>query len=263
MSGNPAGDGATGAGGGASPAWFRDWFGEDYLSLYPHRDEEEASRAVRLFARSSELSSGCRVLDLACGAGRHLTFLAEAGFRPVGLDLSRPLLLRARERAAAAGGAVPLVRADMRGLPLADGAFDGVVQFFTSFGYFARREEDVAVLREIRRVLRVGGWFLLDFLHADHVRDNLVPEDETRVSGRRVRQRRWIEEGRVVKRIEIEPAAGGTPEVYHERVRLYEPRELEEMLRASGLEGDVRYGDYRGAPFGPDSPRLIIVGRAA
>lgn len=238
--------------------WYRDWFGEAYLELYPHRDAEEAERGVDLFLELASPGRGERVLDLACGAGRHLPFLDGAGLRPVGLDLSRPLLDRARERWAG-----PLVRADMRSLPFGSGAFGGVVQFFTSFGYFRSRDEDRRVLEEVRRVLRGGGAFLLDFLNAEQVRRDLVPEDVQEIEGRTVRQRRRIEEDTVVKEIEIGGRGREDPERFEERVRLYEPAELGSMLEDAGLRLRERRGDYDGSDFEAGSPRLLLAGRAA
>lgn len=238
--------------------WFRDWFGETYLALYPHRDRAEARAAVRLVEERIGPRRGAWALDLACGAGRHLAFLRAAGLRPVGLDLSAPLLREARRN----GEATPLVRADMRRIPFASHAFDLLVSFFTSFGYFSTREEDESVAREARRVLRPGGRFLLDYLNAEHVRAGLVAEDEREVGGRRVRQRRWTEGGAVVKRIEVETGAG-EPEVHHERVRLYEPEELEALLGRAGLRVGERLGDYDGRPHDVRAPRLILIGEAA
>ncbi|MFQ5889901.1 MAG: class I SAM-dependent methyltransferase [Gemmatimonadota bacterium] len=238
--------------------WYRRWFGEEYVALYPHRNEEEAASAVGLFLRAAR-PPGNRILDLACGAGRHLRLLREAGLLAVGLDLSMPLLRLARSSQPNA----LLVRGDMRDLPFADGSFAGVTSFFTSFGYFDTPEEDRRVLAEVRRVLSRGGTFLLDFLNAGAVRASLVPEDSRMIGGRRVRQHRRIEDEVVVKQIEIERLGGrGPPEVYHERVRLYEPEELEEMLVAHGLAAAGVYGEYSGATFGPSSSRLILTGSA-
>lgn len=243
---------------GSPGPWYREWFGERYLELYPHRDEEEAEQGVALFLDLTGPARGARVLDLACGAGRHLRFLAEAGLRPVGLDLSRPLLRRAGE-----GWNGPLARGDMRALPFHEEAFSAVVQFFTSFGYFGSREEDRRVLEEVRRVLRPGGAFLLDFLNAGRVRRELVPEDVREIDGRTVRQRRRIEEDTVVKEIEIDGPGEGDPETFHEQVRLYEPGELTSMLEDAGLRVRERRGDYRGASFDAAAPRLLLAGEAA
>jgi SAM-dependent methyltransferase len=250
----------------ASAEWFRDWFGETYLSLYPHRDEAEAEAGVRLFTRESGPESGARVLDLACGYGRHLEKLHDAGYQAVGLDLSARLLRDAAKRPGVAGS---LVRGDMRYLPFRDGAFDALVNFFTSFGYFASEEEDELVVRQMRRVLRPGGTFLLDYMNAPWVIANLEAETDVEQGGRRVRQRRWIEEGQVIKRIEIFPSGedgvrvAGAPQVFHERVRLYDPEELMVLLANNGLAVRTRFGGYAGAPFDPQSPRLLLAGVAA
>jgi SAM-dependent methyltransferase len=243
-----------------APEWYREWFGEEYLALYPHRDEEEAMAAVELTLAACGRPGG-RVLDLACGAGRHMLEFERRGIEVVGLDLSQPLLRQAQARRPH----LALVRGDMRALPFRDGEFDAVVNFFTSFGYFAEPEDDAKVLDEVRRVLRRGGCFLLDFLNADRVRRNLVPRDERRLGDRRVVQERRLEEdGRVVvKEIRIFGPDGGAPtSSYCERVRLYTPAELAAMLEGAGLRPERSYGDYSGEPACADCPRHIVVGHA-
>ena len=81
--------------------------------LYPHRDDHEAERAVALIGRSVSLRPGWRVLDVACGAGRHTKAFQEPGARCNGLDLSAALLRVARRITGA-----PLIGADMRDLPI-------------------------------------------------------------------------------------------------------------------------------------------------
>lgn len=239
--------------------WYQEWFGQAYLDVYPHRDEEEAAVAAHLFGSVTGLAPGSTVLDLACGDGRHLPPLEAAGYRTVGMDLSPVLLDRARRRPAVRA----LVRGDMRRLPFADACLDGVASFFTSFGYFRRREDDRRVLREIRRTLRDEGAFLLDFLNAPHVRAHLVPEDVQRVGDAVVRQRRRIAGGFVVKRIEIEEPSKREPRRYSERVRLYEPDELVELLEDQGFSVRARLGDYEGRDHDTEAPRCLLVGSVA
>lgn len=233
--------------------WFEEWFGDVYLELYPHRDEAEASKVVGLLRRLGVIGAGDHVLDLACGAGRHSVALTSAGTRVAGLDLSLPLLRAARRR----GVTSPLVRGDMRRLPLRAGGFDAVVNLFTSFGYFATDAEHLASLGEVARVLKRGGRFALDFLNAPAVRGSLVARDERTIGGRRVvQQRRLGDEGRtVIKTIDLADEGKS----FMERVRLFERADLEGMLAASGLRVDAALGDYDGNPHTPATPRLLLL----
>ncbi len=243
-----------------APEWYRDWFGEEYLALYPHRDEEEARDGVDLLLRACGQPSGL-VLDLASGAGRHLLEFQRRGVKAVGLDLSKTLLKQAR----AGSPALLVAEGDMRYLPFADDAFQMVANFFTSFGYFAEPEEDEKVLAEIRRVLRLDGCFMLDFLNAERVRTGLVAKDERLLNGRLVVQERRLEEdGKiVVKKIQIHGhESDDSVSTFHERVRLYSPDELQVILHRAGLEPESTFGDYSGTPAGPDCPRYILTGRA-
>lgn len=240
--------------------WFRDWFGTEYLALYPHRDRAEARRAVDLLRQETGREPGTRVLDLGCGAGRHLVELEDIGYRATGLDLSMRML----EAAAAVAGAGGLVRADMRLLPFVSGSFDVVTSYFTSFGYFDREHEDLQVLREVRRVLVPGGTFLLDFMNADHVVANLRGEDRRTVSGVEVvQERRLAAEGRIVeKRITVGAREGHARREFVERVRLYRPGELESLLARAGLAPGARFGGYGRTALSRSSARCIILAEA-
>ena len=242
-------------------AWFRRWFGKEYLELYPHRDEEEAERAVALLLDRVSWEPSWQVLDLACGAGRHLAALRSRGLRAVGLDLSWHLLHQSRTGT----DSLPVVRGDMRFPPFADGGFQLVTSFFTSFGYFEAEADDRRVLREVRRMLRPGGYFLLDFLNASQVVEGLKGQDVRSLGGREVVQdRALIEGGRYVeKRIRITDPKTGAERSFLERVRLYRPEELEGLFKASGLEVEARFGDYGGGTLEVGSPRCILLGRAA
>lgn len=233
--------------------WFESWFGEDYVALYPHRDEAEAEHAVELIAR---MRSGCRVervLDLACGAGRHSRSLADRWWT-AGLDLSEVLLrLAHREQSPAA-----FARGDMRVLPFADDAFDLVVNLFTSFGYFETDEEHVLVFDEVARVTSEGGTFVLDFLNAGRVLTTLVPYDERVIGGRVVEQTRSITDDGcfVIKAIRIR----GEDREFVERVRLFTPEELQRMMANAGFDVSACYGGYDAAPLQVHSPRVIVFG---
>jgi len=238
--------------------WFREWFGDEYLAIYPHRDEQEARQAVRLYLSASAPPPG-PILDLACGAGRHLRELLSAGLHAVGLDLSMTMLRKSRE--SSPRGA--LIRGDMRRLPFRAGGFSGLTSFFTSFGYFASPAQDRQAAGEMRRVLTPGGSFMLDFLNAERVRRDLVPAESGRIRGYDLAVERRIEDDTVIKSIRLRPDGGGDSQVFEERVRLYEPEALEALLRDAGLDSRMRFGDYTGGRFDSDSVRMILAGVAA
>lgn len=231
--------------------WFERWFDEDYHRLYAHRDGREAERAVEtVLALAPELAQG-PVLDLGCGAGRHLEVLRRANPEAFGLDLSRALL-----REAPAPLRPWLLRADMRHLPVRPGSLAGACLWFTAFGYFDDGA-NAALLHHLTACLRPGGLLVLDYLNAPAVRAGLVPEDVCVQDGLRITSRRSLEGRRLVKRMRLERLGSGEAREVAESVRLYEPVELEALATGCGLHPLHQLGDYDGAPWGWDSPRYI------
>jgi SAM-dependent methyltransferase len=233
--------------------WFEEWFGEEYLQLYPHRNDEEAARAVELVIRATGFQRGWRVLDVACGAGRHARAFEAAGARCVGVDLSATLL-----RIAQTATGAPLVRADMRALPVRPRSMDLTVNLFTSFGYFDRDAEHAAALDEMVATLKPGGWFVMDFLNPELVRRRLVPQEVMVVDGAKVRVTRAVSsDGHYVSKT-IDTASGRR---FVERVRLFGADEIGAMLRQAGVAVRHRFGDYDASAHDVHSPRTILVGQ--
>jgi SAM-dependent methyltransferase len=237
------------------PEWFEEWFHDEYLALYPHRDEADAAQLVALLRAAVGWEPGWRVLDVACGPGRHARAIESAGARCIGLDLSMTLLRRARTLTD-----VPLIRADMRSIPVRPRSMDLTLNLFTSFGYFEDDVQHRTALAEMVSTIRRGGWFAMDFLNAARVRATLVPKETATLGGTAVRiTRDLIGDDRFVrKRMETEDGRA-----WVERVRLFHPDELEAMLAATGISIVARFGDYAGGPISPHAPRAILIGRAA
>jgi SAM-dependent methyltransferase len=231
--------------------WYREWFGEEYLELYSHRDEEEARRQVAFFREQAGDFRGA-VLDLACGMGRHVTELRGGGYRAVGCDLSFTMLRTGRQEY----GAMPVARADMRQLPFCSSSFGALVNFFTSFGYFATEEENLQVVEEMARVLEPGAMFLFDYLNVHRELEKLVQRERRSTPLGEVQIERWFDSSdqSFNKRITIGQKR------YMERVRGYELNEISKMFAACRLSIRSAFGDFDGNPFAATSPRLILVG---
>ncbi|HYF39313.1 MAG TPA: class I SAM-dependent methyltransferase [Gemmatimonadales bacterium] len=206
-----------------------------------------------LIARTVGLQRGWRVLDVACGAGRHARAFVNAGACCFGLDLSATLLRVARQVTDA-----PLIRADMRQLPVRLGSMHLTVNLFTSFGYFDRDAEHRTALDEMIATLRPEGWFVIDFLNPAAVRRALVPEEMVTLANQTVRVTRTVSpDGRYVCK-SIRAREGRQ---YMERVRLFEPEQISDMLESAGVQVRYRFGDYDGSTLSPDSPRTILMGQ--
>ncbi len=247
--------------------WYKTAFRFDYLRVYPHRNDEEARRQVDFLLVKLDNAPPCDVLDLGCGDGRHSLELSRRGYRVTGLDLSEELLDRARRRTAEEGLDITFIQGDMRDAPGVS-AFDLVVNFFTSFGYFSEDRENARVLDAIARSLRPGGRFLMDYLNRAYVLSTLVPEDRRNVEGMEVEQRRWItgdpsEAGghvRINKHVRIRE--GGVERNYDESVRMYTLKELDAMVDRAGLKVTQTFGDFDGRAVSDDAPRNILIGES-
>lgn len=124
-----------------------EWFEDEsfWRDFYPYMFNEvrraKADGQVESVVRLAGIDPG-EVLDLCCGPGRHCVAFAKKGFRVTGVDRSAFLLEHARRHAE--GSTVEFVQSDARDF-VREGAFDLVVNLFTSFGYFATRDEDLRI----------------------------------------------------------------------------------------------------------------------
>lgn len=230
--------------------WYQDWFDENYLALYSHRDDRDAQRQIDLLLRELRPGADDRILDLGCGSGRHVAELRRRGFSVIGLDLSETLLSRARNDYPRCC----FVRGDMRYIP---GRFDMILSLFTSFGYFDSHSENQKVLHAVSESLNPGGRFWLDFLNADTLRQNLEPEQDVQVSDTVcVHVRRSINNGFIVKDIRFQTPDG--PIDYRERVRLYTRNQLKTMLESAEMRVEKVFGNYSGVKWSRGSERTIM-----
>jgi SAM-dependent methyltransferase len=236
--------------------------------LEPFHTEEDARRETAAVREVLGLAQGDRVLDLACGWGRHLALLVQAGHRVTGLDRSLPLLRRARRELASRGthsepgtfDETRLIAADLLRLPLVDQAFDAVLNLATSLGLFLDDADAVRALDEMRRVLRPGGRLLLEGMHRADVEAHFAARDTwTLPDGTRVRARRRLDVDRGVSHEILRwRGPGGAGEKRHS-IRLRTATEWVRLLDRAGLRTRATYGSWQGKPFTDASPRFIAL----
>ena len=236
--------------------WFERWFDSSYYHLlYQHRDEEEAITFIEVLLDHLNLAPASKILDLACGRGRHARHLHRSGYDVVGLDLSLQNINLAKIHEAE--GLAFYVH-DMRE-PWLRHRFDLVLNLFTSFGYFSDRKDNLRAISAVSGCLKVNGLFLIDYLNPNNALERLVPAEEKVVGGTRFEIRRFYDDsGFIVKDIRVH-ANGGTHH-FQERVMAIGPEEFERYFNEAGLKVLQRFGDYGLGPFDPlKSERMIFL----
>lgn len=243
--------------------WYKDWFSSKfYLELYRHRNDEDARHMVDLIQRSIHCSTSSRVLDIACGAGRHSMELARRGFHVTGLDLSEFLISEAKKNLKHSRERdlhVKFLIRDMRDFNF-KGSYDIALNIFTSFGYFDNDEENFKVIRNASDSIKKGGYFVFDFINSRYLARNIVPVTRTKQDGVTLIQTRRIENGFVRKDILIK--SKNKKAGYTEVLKLYTPAEFKKVFRRYGLHIIRSFGDYYGNKFNENkSQRLIIIAK--
>jgi SAM-dependent methyltransferase len=238
--------------------WWRTWFNNIYLDVYAHRDDNQAIEEVKTTLSVLPIQTHHQILDLCCGNGRHSRALYNQGFTNIhGIDYSYPLLKHARIES----GNINYSRADMRMLPFHTASFDALLTFFTTFGYFKNNTENIGVLHEISRVLKPGGWFLMDYLNPAYVKAHFEPESAKDFGEFQITERRWFsgDDERIEKEINIQHLDGNT-HTFFESVRLYSYDDMIDMLNSADLYALGCLGGFDGKAFELNNPRMILYG---
>ncbi len=244
------------------PEWFEDdeFWRTTAPSMFGDQMWQAAPGDVDGVVELAGIAPPARVLDLACGPGRHTLELARRGFRVTGVDLSKFLLDEARRRAQEAGLAVEFIQQDMRHFQ-GNGEFDCALNLFTSFGFFRDPADDRRVVENAFRALKGGGVFVLDSMGKEilarifNPRDWREHDEELWLYERKVQEDwSWIENRWIVVR-------GGVRKEFRISHRLYSAAELSRLMLECGFKRVEAYGDFQGAPYDQDARRLVAVAR--
>lgn len=237
--------------------WYEEWFDSPYYhKLYFERNEKEAARFIDNLLTLLKPPAGSPMLDIACGRGRHARFLAERGFDVTGIDLAPDSIAFARRFE---NDHLHFYVHDMRRL-LCTNCTQYAFNFFTSFGYFETRRENINVLRMVDVALKPGGIFTLDYLNAAYIMPRLVPSETRTIDNVVYNITRRCDGKHFYKRIVIEDRDTSKHMEITEKVAVFLPGDFEALFAAAGLRICEQFGDYELAPYDRDhSPRLIVV----
>ncbi len=216
------------------------------------RAADEMDGALELM----RLPDGARVLDLCCGPGRHAIELHKRGFVVTAVDRFEKYLAQLREKQPD----IETVQADMRAFRREE-AFDGVINLFTSFGYF-EDDENVQVARNVLDSLKPGGCLLMELSGKEPL-------------SRKFQPRRWheLDDGSILlEKVEVLDnwrrveatwilLRGDERHTFTSNTRCYSGVELTDLLHEAGFADVTLYGAFDGRPYDENAERLVACAR--
>lgn len=243
----------------AEREWYKSWFNSPfYHKLYFERDEKEAQAFILRLLDYLKPPPGSRVLDVACGRGRHSRFMASQGLDVTGIDLSFDSIEFAKQFESEN---LHFYQHDMR-LPAWINYFDYAFNFFTSFGYFATRREHDDAVSTIVKSLRKPGTVLFDYLNVHFVEDHFVPNAIKTVGDTKYEIHKWMDEDHFYKKITVSDPALDSLKEYTEKVAKLSLGDFTDMLSFQGIQVLDVFGDYElGSYDVRKTPRMIVVAK--
>ena len=241
----------------AEKAWYKDWFNSPfYHKLYFERDDAEAEAFIRQILNHLQPPPGARMLDVACGKGRHSKYLASLGYQVTGIDISFDNIRHAKQFE---NDHLDFFVHDMR-LPFWGNYFQYAFNFFTSFGYFKTRREHDDAIRTIAKSLVPGGCFVIDYLNVHYAEDHLQHDQQKTIGDTRYDIHRWDDTSHFYKKITVSDPTLSSPLEFVEKVAKFSLGDFTDMLSFQGLQVQEVFGDYQLSGYDiRRTPRMILL----
>ena len=234
--------------------WFKNWFDSKYYHiLYKNRDEQEAVFFLNKIINHIKLKKG-KVLDVACGKGRHAKYLNKIGFNVVGIDLSKNSIDLAKKNE---NEKLKFYVHDMRNV-FKENEYNLVTNLFTSFGYFEDHKDEQKAINSMAKNLKKEGMLLIDFMNVKKVINSLIPSEKKIIDDINFNIKRSFNENYITKDIEIIDKEINLK--FKEKVRTLTLIDFNKMLEKANLKIIDLFGDYKLSDFNAlNSDRLIIL----
>lgn len=234
--------------------WYSSWFDTPYYHiLYKDRNYREAQVFMDNLTHYLNLPEKAKVLDLACGKGRHSIYLNQLGYDVLGADLSENSIAEASKNS---NETLHFKVHDMRE-PFEE-KFDAIFNLFTSFGYFESDDDNLTTLKAIKESLSEYGFAVIDFMNVPNVIENLVPEEVKMVDEIDFHIKRYVEDGHIFKEIDFEDQ--GRKYHFTEKVKALTLKDFQDLMDEAGIFLLDIFGDYKLKKFHKtESERLIMI----
>ncbi len=239
--------------------WYQNWFNSPYYHiLYHQHDNAEAEFFIDNLCSLLNPPALTKVLDIACGRGRHSVYLNKKGFDVTGIDLSHSNIEYARQYQ---NEHLHFYEHDMRHL-LYINYFDIALNLFTSFGYFDTEKDHLNALSSFRKALNPDGILVLDYFNSAKILRNLTQKGIKQTEGIDFHITKKVEKGKIIKSISFEH--DGKSFNFQEEVAAFYFEDFQRLFKVSGFEIVNYFGDYSLNKFDEiTSDRLIFICKKA
>lgn len=243
-----------------------DWFDDDafWEQLAPHMFRpammEKAPAEVEDIIQLLLLQPGATILDLPCGPGRHSIEFAKRGFNVTAVDRTRAFLDRARSAAREASVSVEFHQDDMRRFSR-PGTFDVALCLFTSIGYFASRDEELAALSNYHRNLKPGGTLVLELMGKEVLARIHQERTWSEQDGSILLNQHELLDGWTKVRNRWTLINGAERRTFEFTHWLYSATELRQLLAEAGFVSTEAYASLKGDPYDSKANRLVVIAR--
>jgi len=236
-------------------SWFANWFDSPYYhTLYKNRDEREAQVFIDKLIDYLQIPKGSKLIDIACGKGRHAKYFNQKGMDVVGVDLSPNSINTAKKDE---NKNLQFSVHDMRE-NYQEETFDVVTNLFTSFGYFEDNKDEQKAINAMASNLKEEGLLIIDFMNAKKVIDHLVLNEQKTIDGIQFEITRQVKDGYILKDIRITDEK--EEQQFQEKVKAITLADYSEFITNAGVKIIDIFGNYKLDNFDEKiSDRLILI----
>ena len=240
-----------------NPNWQKTFFNRSIVTDFWNKCIPPEHTCAEVAFLEKMFGSRARLLDVACGSGRHALELARRGRRVTGLDISANFLRQAKAAAKTAKTPAKFLLGDMRKMKWRD-EFDGAYCFGNAFGYFPHADMAVFVGR-VADALKPGGRFVVD---AASVAEHLLPK----LPGREwfelddilfLEDHRYLAEESCLE-TEATFIRNGVSETHTWWHWIFTAAEIRRMLENAGLTVVHLFGGLDEQPFAVGNPLVVV-----
>ena len=234
---------------------FTNWFDSPYYHiLYKNRDEKEAQNFINKLTNYLKINKESKIIDIACGKGRHAMYFNQIGYNVVGIDLSKNSIEHAKTYE---NETLKFFIHDMRCV-FKRNEFHIATNLFTSFGYFDNKKDNQRSINAMASNLKKNGILIIDFMNVNKIISNLILSEKKQIQNINFSITKKIENNFIIKNIVFHHK--GKKNQFQEKVRAINLKEFSSLINKAKLKIINIFGSYNLEEFNLEtSNRLILI----